>query len=91
MPKIIIHGGAGALEGAHASDPRYRSSLTQIVEASLPVVQRDGARAAVIHAIRLLESDPIFNAGLGSKIQRDKKIRMSASLMDSEDQKKSKR
>ena len=38
-----------------------------------------------MHAIRLLESDPIFNAGTGSKLQRDGRVRMSAALMDSED------
>jgi len=36
----------------------------------------------VLHAIRLLEDDPLFNAGLGSRLQRDGVARMSAALMD---------
>jgi L-asparaginase len=35
-----------------------------------------------VRAIELLENDPLYNAGLGSKIRSDGKIRMSASLMD---------
>lgn len=37
---------------------------------------------AVVLAAELLENDPLYNAGLGSKIQSDGKIRMSSSLMD---------
>jgi L-asparaginase len=36
-----------------------------------------------------LEDDELFNAGIGSQIQSDGKIRMSASLMDGESQKMS--
>ena len=37
---------------------------------------------AVVAAVEMLEDDPLYNAGYGSKIQSDGKIRMSASLMD---------
>ncbi|MEW6282660.1 MAG: isoaspartyl peptidase/L-asparaginase, partial [Candidatus Eremiobacterota bacterium] len=37
---------------------------------------------AVVGAVRLLEDDPLFNAGTGSKLQCDGRARMSASLMD---------
>ncbi len=40
------------------------------------------AVTAVVRAVELLEDDPLYDAGLGSKIQSDGKIRMSASLMD---------
>jgi L-asparaginase len=36
----------------------------------------------VVYATSLLEDDELFNAGIGSQIQADGKIRMSASLMD---------
>lgn len=36
-----------------------------------------------MYAARLLEDDPIFNAGTGSRVQQDGQIRMSASIMDS--------
>ena len=35
----------------------------------------------------MLEDDPLFNAGIGSQIQSDGKIRMSAAIMDGETQK----
>ena len=35
-----------------------------------------------MHAIRMLEDDPIFNAGTGSKLQADGQVRMSSALMD---------
>jgi L-asparaginase len=35
-----------------------------------------------VYAVELLENCDLFNAGIGSQIQRDGKIRMSASLMD---------
>ena len=36
----------------------------------------------VVYAVSLLENNELFNAGIGSQIQSDGKIRMSASLMD---------
>ena len=36
----------------------------------------------VVYAVQLLEDHPLFNAGIGSQLQKDGKIRMSAALMD---------
>ena len=83
---LIIHGGAGAREGSHARFEEYATHLTTIIEQSYPVLVNTGARAAVLHAIRLLEDDPIFNAGTGSRLQQDGQVRMSAALMDSDQQ-----
>ena len=79
---LIIHGGAGAREGAHASDERYRESLRRILSLAWEVLESSGARAAVLYAVRLLEDDPLFNAGLGSRLQSDGVARMSAAIMD---------
>jgi len=83
--KLIIHGGAGAMEGRAFSSEDYHRSLERIVRQSYSVLCRDGARAGALNAIRLLESDSIFNAGTGSKLQRDGQIRMSAAVIDSAD------
>ncbi len=83
-PSLIIHGGAGAREGSHVGFPQYQASLSSIRDAAWRVLLSDGARAAVLAAVRLLEDDPIFNAGLGSRLQRDGAVRMSAALMDAE-------
>ena len=83
-PTLIIHGGAGAREGSHVGFPRYQRSLHAIREEAWAVLMDQGARAAVLAAVRLLEDDPIFNAGLGSRLQRDGMARMSAALMDAD-------
>ena len=81
-PKLIIHGGSGRQEGTHASMKKYREALAPIVANTYKVLSRKGARAACFHGIRLLENEDIFNAGYGSKLQRDGAARMSASFMD---------
>jgi len=81
-PVLVIHGGAGAREGHHTTFRLYARSLDRIVEDAWQVLCSDGSREAVLHAIRLLEEDPIFNAGLGSRLQKDGHVRMSAALMD---------
>ncbi len=78
---LIIHGGAGAREGHHTTFQLYAESLERIVEDAWQTLLSEGAEPAVLHAIRLLEDDPIFNAGYGSRIQRDGHVRMSAALM----------
>ena len=83
--KLIIHGGAGRLEGKVATKEQYRIGLQEAIHPAYETLVEQGARAAVLHAIRLLESDQIFNAGTGSKLQRDGRVRMSAALMDSKD------
>lgn len=83
MQTLVIHGGAGAREGAHSRFEEYATHLASILERSYPVLQRSNAREGMLHTIRLLEEDPIFNAGTGSRIQRDGKIRMSAAIMGS--------
>jgi L-asparaginase len=83
VPLLLVHGGAGgkALNGERRR--AYVESLTRILEQAWPLLARGGsALAAVVRAVELLENDPLYNAGLGSKIQSDGRIRMSASLMD---------
>lgn len=83
--KIIIHG--GLLDDATPEElNEKREALRNIVVASYDACQDRAAVEAVIYAIQLLEDDPLFNAGTGSKIQQDGIIRMSASLMDGEKQ-----
>ncbi len=83
--KLIIHGGAGRLEGKVATTQQYQFGLNLALEPAYQVLIEEGARAGVLKAIEILESDPIFNAGTGSKLQSDGRVRMSAALMDSKD------
>ena len=80
---VVIHGGAGsAIAGSRRETP-VRNALRQILD-ELWGALGAGDKAADIAArgSRALEDCRQFNAGRGSKIQRDGSIRMSASLMD---------
>lgn len=82
-PVLVIHGGAGQKPPLGERALEIRESLQRIVKVVYPKLERGmSAVKAVSLAASLLEDDPIYNAGRGSKIQRDGKIRMSASLMD---------
>lgn len=60
----------------------YDEALRSVIDSSYPVLCKSGARTACIHAMRLLEDEALFNAGYGSKLQRDGTARMSAAFMD---------
>jgi len=83
--KLIIHGGAGPLEGQLFDLNAYDKALSKIIKKIYPILKATDARNAVISAIRLLEDDPIFNAGTGSRLQEDGQVRMSAAIMNSRD------
>ena len=82
MEQLIIHGGAGSLEGKIEQAQVMHDSLCKIWEESFDLLQKGTAEETVCHAIRMLEDDPIFNAGTGSKLQADGQVRMSSALMD---------
>lgn len=82
-PVLIIHGGAGSKNLRGERQLHFQQSLLAIVERVYPrLLAGDSAVEAVTQAACLLEDDPLYNAGRGSKIQSDGKIRMSAALMD---------
>lgn len=79
---LVIHGG----QGLRVTGERLigvRKSLRAKLEKIYPRLKNGmSALEAVTLACVALEDDPLYNAGYGSKIQSDGKIRMSASLMD---------
>jgi L-asparaginase len=81
--KIILHGGffseAGTTDNVKKSK---QHALTTIIEKAYTFLQDHSALETTVHAVELLENCDLFNAGIGSQIQRDGKIRMSASVMD---------
>lgn len=82
MERLILHGGAGSRKGGVDRRRDVRDALVTALEESFRVLRDRGAREAVLHAVRLLEDNELFNAGTGSKLQADGEIRMSAALMD---------
>src|SRR5688572_27238763 len=83
-PKIIIHGGFySELQTTLALKKAKQEALLQIVQMGYKELLKEGAFAAVVKTVTALEDDALFNAGLGSQLQSDGHIRMSAAIMDS--------
>jgi len=88
MSKIIIHGGFFSESSTnHETKVAKQKALLRIVKDSYEFMKTHSAVETVVYAVSLLEDDELFNAGIGSQIQSDGKIRMSASLMDGTTQK----
>jgi len=88
--KIIIHGGFFSESSTNQETKiAKQKSLERIVKDAYEFLKTHSALETVVFAVTQLEDDPLFNAGIGSQIQSDGKIRMSAALMDGETQKMS--
>ena len=81
--KIIIHGGFFS-ESSTNNETKVakQEALLQIAKEGHAYLQNHSALETVIYTVSLLENNALFNAGIGSQIQSDGKIRMSASIMD---------
>jgi len=81
--KIIIHGGFFSESSTNQEIKKAKQeALKEIVTKSYIYLQDHTAVEAAVYAVSLLEDCELFNAGTGSQIQNDGKIRLSASLMD---------
>ncbi len=81
--KIIIHGGFFSESSTDTETKKAKqNALVSIVKQSYDYLKSHTALETVVYAVSLLEDDQLFNAGIGSQIQSDGKIRMSASIMD---------
>jgi len=81
--KLIIHGGFFSESGTNQEIKKAKQeALATITEASYTFLKTHTAVQTTVFAVSLLEDCDLFNAGLGSQIQSDGKIRMSAALMD---------
>jgi len=86
--KVIVHGGFFSESSqSHETKVAKQQALSRIARQSYEYLKTHSAVETVVYAVSLLEDDELFNAGIGSQIQSDGKIRMSASLMDGETQK----
>ncbi len=81
--KLIIHGGFFS-ESRTNSEIKLakQQALSDIVKRSYDYLNSHSALETSVFAVSLLEDCDLFNAGIGSQIQSDGKIRLSAGLMD---------
>lgn len=88
--KLIIHGGFFSESSTnHETKVAKQKALERIVKQSYDFLKTNSALETVVFTVSQLEDDELFNAGIGSQIQSDGKIRMSAALMDGASQKMS--
>lgn len=81
--KLLIHGGFFS-EFSQSTETKLakQAAMERIAKSSFDYLKTHSALETVVFAVEQLENDPLFNAGIGSQIQSDGVIRMSASLMD---------
>jgi len=83
---LALHGGAGSPLPGTLSAPHERERV-RVLQAALEAGERvlasgGAALDGVVAAVRVLEDEPIFNAGRGSVYASDRTQRMDASVMD---------
>jgi len=84
--KLMIHGGSGAMRPESVSaqqEELARAGLEAALDAGAAILAAGGsALDAVEAAARLLEEDPMFNAGRGSVLTAEGAIELDAAIMD---------
>ncbi len=83
---LVVHGGSGVIDRADLTaeqDAAYREALAQAAEAGAAVLRVGGAALdAVEAAVRILENDPLFNAGRGAVFTAEGRNELDAAIMD---------
>ena len=83
---LAIHGGAGVLERGDLTpekDKAYRAGLDEALKAGSKVLADGGSSLdAVEAAVRVMEDNPLFNAGKGAVFTAEGKNELDASIMD---------
>jgi beta-aspartyl-peptidase (threonine type) len=83
---LAIHGGAGVIQRGDLTKEKevaYRAAMLTAMDAGSAVLRRGGSSLdAVEAAIRVLEDDPLFNAGRGAVFTAEGRNELDASIMD---------
>lgn len=84
---IVIHGGAGNVTPERIAkaggEKAYREGLEKALAAGYQVLEKGGtALDAVEAAVRSMEENPLFNAGVGATLNRDGEHELDAAVMD---------
>ncbi len=83
---IVIHGGAGPMTKANLDtslERQYREALTVALHTGKKILEDGGtALDAVEMTIRVMEDNPLFNAGKGAVFTHEGKNELDAAIMD---------
>ncbi len=89
MIAIAVHGGAGVVPGKYLTAARqqaFHDGLAAALRAGFAVMESGGLGLdAVVAAVKVLEDDPLFNAGRGSVVASNGLHELDASIMDGRD------
>jgi len=84
--RLVIHGGAGTISRSNVTpeiEKAYHDRLEEALKAGYDVLAAGGSSIdAVIKAIKVMEDEPMFNAGRGGVFTNDGRIELDASIMD---------
>jgi beta-aspartyl-peptidase (threonine type) len=85
-PMLVVHGGAGTITRGSMSaetEQQYRAGLEQALRAGHAVLAKRGTSLDAVEAtIRVLEDNPLFNAGKGAVFTHEGRNEMDAAIMD---------
>jgi L-asparaginase / beta-aspartyl-peptidase len=81
---LAVHGGAGSVGGRSREQLRpHVASLTAALREGCALLDGGGKSLDVVErVVRLLEDDPLFNAGKGAVFTREGRHELDASIMD---------
>ena len=84
QPLVVVHGGAGKAAPDDSPEVAIRGCEAAARAAYRMLAEGASALDAVEAAARLLEDDPVFNAGTGACLTADGEVELDAALMDGE-------
>jgi len=83
---LAVHGGAGTIREENLSaeaEAQYREGIANALRAGHAALSNGGnALDAVVAAVRVLEDDPLFNAGKGAVFTHEGNVELDAAVMD---------
>ncbi|HYE54026.1 MAG TPA: isoaspartyl peptidase/L-asparaginase [Chitinophagaceae bacterium] len=83
---MVIHGGAGTILKSQMSADRekaYKDALTGALQKGYDILKKGGtALDATEAAVRLMEDNPLFNAGKGAVFTNEGRNELDAAIMD---------
>lgn len=83
---LVVHGGAGTILKSQMTPEKekaYTDALNEALEKGSAILQNGGSALDAVEAcVRILEDNPLFNAGKGAVFTNDGKNELDASVMN---------